>query len=137
MTIAASPTLLPGSRMLPARRAPEWSDTRRIDAGADATRSEIAVVKDAYDPVPRLKRQLGQAILEQLHNFDQLGAARRLGVDQARMSNLQHHRFESFSLQQLVRLAARVSGEVTINVAWASRAIWIIPWRPPRRRPGS
>lgn len=86
-------------------------------------------MKDAPDPVPALKRELARAILDRLGGSGQLNVARRLGVDQPRASNLFCERLERFSLQKLVRFAARVDGEVTINVIWTSRRIWIIPPR--------
>ncbi|MDQ3995851.1 MAG: helix-turn-helix domain-containing protein [Gemmatimonadota bacterium] len=86
-------------------------------------------VNDAQDPVPALKRKLARAILDRLEPSGQLNVARRLGVDRARASNLQCGRLERFSLQQLVRFAARVDGDVSISVTWTSRRIWIIPRR--------
>jgi predicted XRE-type DNA-binding protein len=86
-------------------------------------------VNDAQDPVPALKRQLVRAILDRLAPSGQFNIARRLGVDQPRASNLCCGRLERFSLQQLVRFAARVDGAVTIGVTWTSRRVWIIPRR--------
>jgi predicted XRE-type DNA-binding protein len=86
-------------------------------------------VNDAQDPVPALKRQLARAILDRLRGSGQLNIGYRLGVDRARASNLQCGRLERFSLQQLVRFAARVDGEVTISVTWTSRRIWVFPAR--------
>jgi predicted XRE-type DNA-binding protein len=87
----------------------------------------LAAVKDAQDPVPTLKWQLARAILDRLEGSGQLNLAHRLGVDQPRASNLSCGRLERFSLQRLVRFAARVDGEVTISVTWTSRTIWVIP----------
>jgi predicted XRE-type DNA-binding protein len=87
----------------------------------------FATVTDAQDPVPALKRQLTAAILDRLRPSGQINIAHRLGVDQPRASNLRCGRLERFSLQQLVRFAARVDGEVTLGVAWTSRRVWIIP----------
>jgi predicted XRE-type DNA-binding protein len=39
-----------------------------------------------------------------------------LGVDEARMSNLEHGRLERFSLQKLVRLLARINRRVDLTV---------------------
>ncbi|MFN2565149.1 MAG: helix-turn-helix domain-containing protein [Gemmatimonadaceae bacterium] len=86
-------------------------------------------VQGGHDPVPALKRQLADAILDRLRRSGQLNIAHRLGIDQPRASDLQRGRLERFSLQQLVRFAARVDGEVTISVAWTSRRVWIIPRR--------
>ncbi len=87
----------------------------------------FAGVTDAQDPTPALKRQLADAILARFDASGQFNIASRLGVDQPRASNLCRGRLERFSLQQLVRFAARVDGEVTISVAWTSRRLRIIP----------
>jgi predicted XRE-type DNA-binding protein len=86
-------------------------------------------VEDAQDPVPALKRELARAILDRLRGSGQVNVAYRLGVDQPRASNLCRGRLKRFSLQQLIRFAARVDGEVTITVTWTSRRIRIIPRR--------
>ena len=82
---------------------------------------------DTSDPVPALKQQLALAILDHFRAWGQCTIAHRLGVDQPRASDLQHGRLQRFSLQQLVRLATRAGGEVTLSVRWTSRRIWIIP----------
>jgi DNA-binding XRE family transcriptional regulator len=42
-----------------------------------------------HDPIPRLKAELRQAILADVGRLNQLVAAHMLGVDQARMSNIE------------------------------------------------
>ena len=74
-------------------------------------------MKDVPDPIPVLKQQLARTILERLA-AGQPTIARRLGIDQPRASDLERGRLQRFSLQQLVRFAARADGEVTISVRW-------------------
>jgi len=93
------------------------------DPGRDIRRH----MKDAPDPVPALKRELAQAIVLRLGRSGQFNLASRVGVDQPRASDLERGRLERFSLQQLVRFAARADGDVRITVTWTSRRIWIIP----------
>ena len=68
------------------------------------------------DPIPRLKAQLRQAILADVGRLNQLVAAHMLGVDQARMSNIELGRLERFSLQKLIRLLARLNRRVDLVV---------------------
>jgi predicted XRE-type DNA-binding protein len=90
-------------------------------------------MNETSDPVPHLKQQLAQAILDHLDRSGQLNMAHRIGVDQPRASNLQRGQLDRFSLQQLARFVARADGEITMSVRWNSRRLWIIP-RPPRPR---
>lgn len=68
------------------------------------------------DPIPGLKEQLRQSILAEIGLMDQLGAARMLGVDEARMSNLLHGRLDRFSLQRLIRVLAQINRRVDLSV---------------------
>lgn len=68
------------------------------------------------DPIPGLKEQLRQSILAAVAMKGQFGAARILGVDEARMSNLELGRLERFSLQKLIRLLARINRRVDVTV---------------------
>jgi predicted XRE-type DNA-binding protein len=68
------------------------------------------------DPIPALKEQLRQSILAEIGQINQLAAARMLGVDEARISNLEHGRLERFSLQKLIRLLARINRRVDLTV---------------------
>ncbi|HYN81891.1 MAG TPA: XRE family transcriptional regulator [Gemmatimonadaceae bacterium] len=68
------------------------------------------------DPIPGLKEQLRQSILAETGRMNQLAAARMLGVDEPRMSNLEHGRLERFSLQKLIRLLARMNRRVDLTV---------------------
>lgn len=68
------------------------------------------------DPIPGLKEQLRQAILAETGLMNQLAAARMLGMDEARISNLEHGRLERFSLQKLIRLLARINRRIDLTV---------------------
>src|SRR6266545_4186514 len=76
------------------------------------------------DPIPSLKEQLRQSILAETGRINQLAAARMLGVDEARMSNLEHGRLERFSLQKLIRLLARINRRVDLTVVSVGPLSW-------------
>ena len=86
-------------------------------------------MNNASDPVANLKQQLARAIVERLESSGQQNIARRLGIDQPRASELVRGRLQRFSLQQLVRFASRADGDVSINVRWTRRRVWIFPDR--------
>lgn len=48
--------------------------------------------------------------------MSQRGAARMLGLDESRMSNIEHGRLERFSLQKLIRLLARLNRRTDLTV---------------------
>lgn len=73
------------------------------------------------DPIPRLKQQLAQLVVERLRGWSQVYAASFLGTNQPRISDLRRGRLERFSLEQLIRFAARVDGTVRIDVEWDRR----------------
>ena len=97
----------------------------------------FVAMTDASDPVPLLKKELTRAILDRMAGAPELLLARRLRVDQPRASNLRGGRLERFSLQQLVRFAARVDGEITISVVWTSDRLWTPRARVESRKLGS
>lgn len=66
------------------------------------------------DPVLPLKQQLAAEIRRMLGDDNQNVAARVLGIDQPRMSNLLHDRLERFSLERLIRLLARIDRRVQL-----------------------
>ena len=68
------------------------------------------------DPIPSLKERLRRSILADVGRFNPLVAAHMLGVDESRMSNLEHGRLERFSLQKLIRLLARINRRVDLTV---------------------
>ena len=71
------------------------------------------------DPVPELKRQLGAELRAALGRFPDRRAdvAVLLDTDPARISDLRHGRLERFSLETLVRFAARVCLRVELRVS--------------------
>ena len=69
-----------------------------------------------FDPIPPLKEQLRQSILADVAQTNSLSAARMLGVDESRFSNLIHGRLERFSLHMLIRLLARLNRRVELTV---------------------
>lgn len=77
------------------------------------------------DPIPELKRQLAQRVVERLSGWSQVYAASFLGTDQPRMSDLRRGRLERFSLEQLIRFVSRVEGTVRIDVEWSTRRAWL------------
>jgi predicted XRE-type DNA-binding protein len=71
----------------------------------------------APDPIPALKEELRREIVAFFGHFDQFLAARILGVDQPRFSDLQRgRRMERLSLQKLVRMLARIDRHVQLTV---------------------
>ena len=68
------------------------------------------------DPIPGLKQQLGQSILAETARMNQLAAAQMLGIDEARMSNIENGRLQRFSLQKLIRLLAKMNRRVDLTV---------------------
>jgi predicted XRE-type DNA-binding protein len=68
------------------------------------------------DPIPELKEQLRNSILEELGPGNQIHLAKTLGIDEALMSQLQHGKLERISLQKLIRLLARINRRVDLTV---------------------
>jgi len=68
------------------------------------------------DPIPALKHQLAHEIRVILGRFNQHVAARRLGVDQPRMSDLLHDKLDRFSLEKLIRLPANLDRRVEMEI---------------------
>lgn len=70
----------------------------------------------AHDPIPELKKQLAREILALVGHINQHVAARILGIDQPRMSDLMHGRLERFSASKLIRILAHIDRRVDITV---------------------
>lgn len=87
------------------------------------------------DPIDRLKEQLRLEILALVGGWDQYVAARRLGTDQPRMSNLHHGRLERFSLEKLIRLLARIDRRVDLTIVNVGRGSLRMFLFPPHRSP--
>ena len=77
------------------------------------------------DPIPELKRQLAEILVQRLQAWSQVYAADLIGTDAPRVSDLRRGRLERFSLAQLVRFIARVEGTVQVSVEWSSRRSWL------------
>jgi predicted XRE-type DNA-binding protein len=78
------------------------------------------------DPIPALKRQLADAILEVAAQTNMHVAASVLGIDTARMSDLRRGRIERFSVERLIRLLAMVDRRVELTIAVVGRTE--VPW---------
>ena len=72
------------------------------------------------DPVPALKQQVAAAVVAQLDQWTQPMAAELLRTDQPRVSDLRNGKLERFSLERLIRFAARRGGTVSISITWSS-----------------
>lgn len=70
------------------------------------------------DPIPALKRHVAAGVVAQLDGWTQPMAAELLRTDQPRMSNLRSGKLERFSLERLIRFAARCGATVSIEIAW-------------------
>jgi len=70
------------------------------------------------DPIPELKQAVAAAIVARLDGWTQPMAAELLRSTQARVSNLRTGRLERFSLQKLIRMAARLRATIRVDVQW-------------------
>lgn len=68
------------------------------------------------DPIPTLKEQLRKEILSAIEPWPQAVAAKVIGVDPPRVSDLVRGRLERFSLEKLICLLAAVDRRVDIRV---------------------
>ena len=75
----------------------------------------------APDPISPLKSEIARAVVDALDGWSQEYAASFLWIDQPRMSNLRNGRLARFSLEQLIRFATRIGGDVTLTVTWTAR----------------
>jgi predicted XRE-type DNA-binding protein len=60
------------------------------------------------DPVPELKRQVGDEIARRIAGRNQWHVAVDIGTDQPRVSDLRRGRLERFSLETLIRFLSRL-----------------------------
>jgi predicted XRE-type DNA-binding protein len=79
----------------------------------------------APDPIPPLKSALAGAVVDALDGWSQEYAAAFLWTDQPRMSDLRNGRLSRFSLEQLIRFASRIGGDVSVTVTWTPRKRFI------------
>jgi predicted XRE-type DNA-binding protein len=77
------------------------------------------------DPIPALKDQIAHVVVDRLAGWSQANAAALLDTEQPRMSDLRKRRLERFSLEQLIRFASRLGGEIDVTVTWSSWRRWI------------
>jgi predicted XRE-type DNA-binding protein len=75
------------------------------------------VATDPIDPIFALKRQLADTIVALAHRQPILIAARRFGIDVARMCDLRKGRIARFSVERLIRILATVDRRVTLTIA--------------------
>jgi predicted XRE-type DNA-binding protein len=68
------------------------------------------------DPIPPLKRQLGQALAELLKGGNADDIASFIGTDQPRVSELSRGKLTRFSLETLIRYLERLDHGVDITV---------------------
>lgn len=64
---------------------------------------------------------LARAVVDALDGWSQEYAAAFLWTDQPRMSDLRSGRLGRFSLEQLIRFASRIGGDVSVTVTWTAR----------------
>jgi hypothetical protein len=77
------------------------------------------------DPIPPLKDEFARSVVDRLHGWSQWNAAALLDIDQPRMSDLRNGRLARFSLERLIRFAARLGADVHLTVTWTERRRWI------------
>jgi predicted XRE-type DNA-binding protein len=86
---------------------------------------------DEYpDPIPALKQQVRDALVEALDGWEQCNAACLIGSHQARVSNLKQNRLEHFSLETLVRFLTRIDHRVELVLHRPTRGLFAVS---PRR----
>jgi predicted XRE-type DNA-binding protein len=68
------------------------------------------------DPIPELKRQLGDDIARALVGYRSNDAADLMETDSSRVADLRHGKLQRFSLETLVRFATRLRRRVTLNI---------------------
>ena len=73
------------------------------------------------DPIPPLKGEVARAVVGALDGWSQGCAAEILWIDQPRVSDLRNDRLKRFSLEQLIRFASRIGGDVSVTVTWTDR----------------
>jgi predicted XRE-type DNA-binding protein len=68
------------------------------------------------DPIPALKRQLGEELARLVAEWNIDDIAFIIGTDRARISDLRAVRLERFSLERLIRFLARLDYSVELTV---------------------
>lgn len=80
-----------------------------------------------------MKQQVAAAIVARLGGWTQAYAANFLGTWQPRMSDLRTGRLEAFSLDQLLRYAARLDVVVRLEIEWLDSRRYLFTMIPPTR----
>jgi predicted XRE-type DNA-binding protein len=75
------------------------------------------------DPIPALKQQLRDQLIQLISHADQFSAAGMLATDQPRISDLQRNRLDRFSLETLIRFLTLVECRVDVSVVRLSPAL--------------
>jgi len=73
------------------------------------------------DPIHALKTEVARAVADALAHWSQENAAALLQTDQPRLSDLRKGRLGRFSLEQLMRFATRIGGDVSVSIVWTTR----------------
>jgi hypothetical protein len=70
------------------------------------------------DPVPELKRALCAELAPRVARCNGDDVAALLGTDRSRIADLRRGKLARFSLETLIRFAARLGGRVDQHVTW-------------------
>jgi predicted XRE-type DNA-binding protein len=86
------------------------------------------------DQIPRIKEQLATEILRLAAKTNMWVAAKGLGIDIARMSDLRHGRVARFSIERLIKMLAAIDWRVEVRIVAdnyeAERDPWAARLRP-------
>ena len=86
----------------------------------DAPDHDVCVPR--VDPIPALKRQLGDELARLLARWNADDVAALIGTDRWRISDLRRGKLDRFSLETLIRYLARLGHAVEITVVCAPSA---------------
>jgi hypothetical protein len=82
-------------------------------------------VLQAFDPVPALKRQLADKVLELLDGWLNTWGAWHARLPRSRISAMRGGNLENVSLERLIRCLAQLDHSVTLTVLQQSRSTWV------------
>ena len=68
------------------------------------------------DPIPELKRQLNEELVQLMGNWTACELYPEMRIDQPRISDLRRRKLKRFSLEMLIRLLKRLDHSVQITV---------------------
>jgi predicted XRE-type DNA-binding protein len=86
-------------------------------------RADCPVPRHDPDPIPDIKAQLRQAVVDALAGWSQVNAAWWIGSDQGRVSDLRRNKLERFSVEQLILFLSRVDPRVEMVVHHERRRV--------------